>query len=264
MPPPQHYLALCILAAGSFLSAAPVAQAEPLAAGPALVQAYPDFLDRVDGSELVWRDGTRMPIDDGSPAKPLDAMLDHPDLKDMFSMPYPAGEKGIPPAVDFDPGRVRYGPLFQRMYGDCHAPRFMSNAVPVDWLPTRSGKKLKFTKINGAAQALQMVSAELDKLPSSFMEYLMPPAGTYNCRSVAATDRLSPHAYGIAIDINASKADYWQWAKKPAGASVPYQNHVPLEIVDIFERHGFIWGGKWYHYDTMHFEYRPEIIATAR
>jgi D-alanyl-D-alanine carboxypeptidase len=32
----------------------------------------------------------------------------------------------------------------------------------------------------------------------------------------------------------------------------------------LFEQHGFIWGGKWYHYDTMHFEYRPEIIATAK
>jgi len=37
-----------------------------------------------------------------------------------------------------------------------------------------------------------------------------------------------------------------------------------LEIVDIFERHGFIWGGKWYHFDTLHFEYRPEILALAR
>jgi peptidoglycan L-alanyl-D-glutamate endopeptidase CwlK len=32
------------------------------------------------------------------------------------------------------------------------------------------------------------------------------------------------------------------------------------EIVRIFEKHGFVWGGKWYHYDTMHFEYRPEIV----
>jgi hypothetical protein len=28
----------------------------------------------------------------------------------------------------------------------------------------------------------------------------------------------------------------------------------------VFEKHGFIWGGKWYHYDTMHFEYRPELL----
>ena len=32
----------------------------------------------------------------------------------------------------------------------------------------------------------------------------------------------------------------------------------------IFEKHGFIWGGRWYHYDTMHFEYRPEMIAIAK
>ncbi|MDP3291618.1 MAG: M15 family metallopeptidase, partial [Sulfuricurvum sp.] len=27
--------------------------------------------------------------------------------------------------------------------------------------------------------------------------------------------------------------------------------------------HGFIWGGRWYHYDTMHFEYRPELLASS-
>lgn len=30
------------------------------------------------------------------------------------------------------------------------------------------------------------------------------------------------------------------------------------------EKHGFIWGGCWYHYDTMHFEYRPELLEIAR
>ncbi len=44
----------------------------------------------------------------------------------------------------------------------------------------------------------------------------------------------------------------------------------PLPVVSgdqaakAFERHGFIWGAKWYHFDTMHFEYRPEIIALAK
>ena len=31
----------------------------------------------------------------------------------------------------------------------------------------------------------------------------------------------------------------------------------------IFEKHGFIWGGRWYHYDTMHFEYRPELVGAV-
>jgi len=37
-------------------------------------------------------------------------------------------------------------------------------------------------------------------------------------------------------------------------------SQIPIQIVRIFEKHGFIWGGYWYHYDTMHFEYRPELL----
>jgi hypothetical protein len=42
-------------------------------------------------------------------------MLDDPDIKDMFLMKYPLGEKGLAPEVDFDPGRARYAPLFEKM-----------------------------------------------------------------------------------------------------------------------------------------------------
>ncbi|WP_372236783.1 M15 family metallopeptidase [Campylobacter pinnipediorum] len=31
-------------------------------------------------------------------------------------------------------------------------------------------------------------------------------------------------------------------------------------MVDVFEKNGFIWGGRWKHFDTMHFEYRPELF----
>jgi len=34
--------------------------------------------------------------------------------------------------------------------------------------------------------------------------------------------------------------------------------------VEIFENNNFIWGGKWSHFDILHFEYRPEIILKAR
>ena len=33
-------------------------------------------------------------------------------------------------------------------------------------------------------------------------------------------------------------------------------------MVEILERHGFIAGGKWYHFDTMHNEYRPELAGS--
>ncbi|MGW8266533.1 MAG: M15 family metallopeptidase, partial [Longimicrobiales bacterium] len=38
----------------------------------------------------------------------------------------------------------------------------------------------------------------------------------------------------------------------------------PPAVVEAFERHGFVWGGKWAHFDTMHFEYRPEILYYNR
>jgi hypothetical protein len=262
--PCRNFLALVLIATAPTVGLAQARIDSPPDGLTALIKAYPDFLDRIEENNLVWKDGTRMPIDDGKGAKALDAMLDDPDIKDMFLMKYPVGEKGLAPAVNFDPGRVRYAPLFEKMYGDCRTAGFMTNAVDVVWLPSKYGKNVKFTKINGAAAALQKVSDELDRLPQRFLAYLRPTQGTYNCRPIAGTNRQSAHGFGIAIDIAGAHSHYWAWSKPDADGHFPYKNEIPREIVDIFEKHGFIWGGKWYHYDTMHFEYRPELTATPK
>jgi len=254
-------LLLLILVAGGVLPRP--GGASPAADLLSLLKAYPEFLDRIDGNELVWRDGTRMQIDDGIAAKTFGAKLDRPDIKDMFSMRYPLGEQGVPPKVDFDPGRIRYEALFRKMYGDCKASGFMRNMVDVTWLPHKDGKVVKFNKVNGAAAALQKVSSELDDLPDRFLTYLRPTQGTYNCRDIAGTSRQSAHGLGIAIDIASAHSYYWRWARLDKEGRIPFRNETPWEIVRIFEKNGFIWGGKWYHYDTMHFEYRPEIIAAS-
>ncbi|MDR2663684.1 MAG: M15 family metallopeptidase [Treponema sp.] len=51
-------------------------------------------------------------------------------------------------------------------------------------------------------------------------------------------------------------------AANPEWYKIPYSGrwHPPLSVVRIFERYGFCWGGKWPLFDTMHFEYRPEIL----
>ena len=67
----------------------------------------------------------------------------------------------------------------------------------------------------------------------------------------------------MAIDVSTRFSDYWYWVD-PSGKKVAYKNRIPGAIAEVFERHGFVWGAKWYHYDTMHFEYRPEIVAPAR
>ncbi len=230
----------------------------------ALVAAYPGFLTRAEGNDLVWLDGTRMPIDDGRAGKPFELLLDSPDIEDQFFSPYPLGNKGLAPGENVDPGRVRFEPLFKRMYGDCRKGSVEGHLVSVPWLPKHQGGKVKVTAVNGVDKALAAVSAELDALPEALIKFLKPSSGTYNCRVIAGTGRTSVHAYGAAIDINSAHASYWRWEKPDSAGHYPYRNVIPIEIVDVFERHGFIWGGKWYHYDTMHFEYRPELIALAK
>ena len=73
---------------------------------------------------------------------------------------------------------------------------------------------------------------------------------------------MSAHSYGIAIDLNPDKGAYWRWQKGNLSEYPRYQ--FPEQIVQVFEKYGFIWGGKWYHFDLMHFEYRPELIEKSR
>ena len=48
----------------------------------------------------------------------------------------------------------------------------------------------------------------------------------------------------------------------PDWYAIPYARRwmVPETVVRAFEVQGFVWGGKWLFFDTMHFEYRPEIL----
>ena len=219
-----------------------------------LVRAYPDFLQGHDGHWLLLKDGRRFAISDGRTDKSFDDMLADPDIDDMFYAAYPAGAPPGPPPLDFDPGRVRYEPLFEAMYGDCRRGEVAPKLHRIAWLPRHHGGSVAVTTANGVDKALAAVSAELDGLPQADMKYLIPDSGTYNCRAIAGSPSRSAHGWGAVIDINSAAADYWRWSGKG------WHNRVPAAIVGVFERHGFIWGGRWSHYDTMHFEYRPELL----
>jgi hypothetical protein len=134
------------------------------------------------------------------------------------------------------------------------------NLVTIPWMPKSGGKPLPVSRINGVAERLKQVSEELESLPENIRKFAYPSAGTYNCRVVADTGIRSAHAWGIAVDLNTDYSDYWLWAGKKGAKEIPYKNRIPREIVAVFEKHGFIWGGRWGHYDTMHFEYRPELL----
>jgi hypothetical protein len=224
-----------------------------------LVAAYPNALAGHDGNVLRWRDGTVMPVADGAESKAFAELLRHPSIADQLRLPYPRGPLEQPPAADADPGRFRNAAFFSKMYGDCKAGEVAARMVSLPWLPLTWGKPIRITSVSGVDAQLRAVSEEIDALPKKFKRAAYPIAGTYNCRAVADTGQPSPHGYGIAIDLNTAVSDYWYW--RPHAGTIVYRNRMPAEIVAIFEKHGFIWGGKWYHFDTMHFEYRPELLV---
>jgi hypothetical protein len=224
-----------------------------------LVSSYPEALVRRDGAHVYWRDGTSMDVTDGRDDKAFDDLLANASILDQFRLHYPHGRLAAPPALNADPGRFRNEAFFRKMYGDCHKGEVQRNMAPITWLPKTWGKTVQVTRVNGVASTLKQVSDEIDALPATIKAAAWPIAGVFSCRAVKDTGRPSMHAYAAAIDLNLKTSDYWLW-QTAKGGNIPYRNRMPQEIVDIFEKHGFIWGGKWYHYDTMHFEYRPELL----
>ena len=178
----------------------------------------------------------------------------------MFRYRYPAGDAAVAPSADYDPGRARNAAFFEKMYGSCVKGDVAARLTTVAWLAARSRQTVEMTVVNDVAGQLAKVVADLEVLPAWSAKFLVPPGGTYNCRAVAGTAQASAHGYGIAIDIAVKPAHYWRWSKPDAAGRPVWRNAIPLEIVGAFERHGFIWGGRWAHYDTMHFEYRPELL----
>jgi hypothetical protein len=116
-------------------------------------------------------------------------------------------------------------------------------------------------KINEAARSDPAVRKWLSELSS---------IAAWNWRNIADIKTRSNHAYGVAVDIlpnqklYRSLEKYWLWAAKTNKEwwNVPYSRryHPPQAVIKAFEAYGFVWGGKWAFYDTMHFEYRPEIL----
>lgn len=103
-----------------------------------LLHAYPNALAGFDGANLIWRDGTRMAVDDGRPGKSIADQIQSGSILDQLRMVYPAGAP-FDPVPQQDPGRVRNRAFFYKMYGDCRGGEVASTLVPVVWLPNTWG-----------------------------------------------------------------------------------------------------------------------------
>ena len=233
--------------------------------------AYPQCIQEAFEDCIVWADGQVMDIENSDVSKSVFDKIKNPSFADQLEQdPYILGKPESDP--ENDSGRIRFEPFFRKMYGNS-PEEVEANLVEVVWMPKVFGqgaRTLRVTKINSIHEKIQKISEELEELVLVYPEYIQfvdQPGGTYCWRTIAGTNRLSNHSFGMTIDINITHSHYWQWDLKKEHravceeAELLYRNAIPWEIVAIFEKHGFIWGGKWYHYDTMHFEYRPELMV---
>ncbi|MFV0468151.1 MAG: M15 family metallopeptidase [Dysgonomonas sp.] len=220
--------------------------------------AYPDFVKSFDGTYILLNNGKKIIYDDRKNNKTNDELLNDPSVADMFRYLYVKG-KTTAPAEYEDPGRIRNENFMKAMYGSTSS-EVQKNLTTIVWCPNLVNAKIKITTINGVDRQLKKISDELDKHPE--LKKYLEGATTFNWRIIAGTKRLSTHSFGTSIDLNVKYSNYWQWDCncKKENVKLSYKNRIPQEIIAIFEKYGFIWGGKWYHYDTMHFEYRPELL----
>jgi hypothetical protein len=227
----------------------------------ALMLAYPDSVAGVErgGDGLVYvvtAAGEKLVYDDGR-EKSYEQQLAEADIQDAMAQPYPLDMIRTVPEGNDDPGRIRCYALMHALYG--------GDRGAVEKSLRSVGGCGPFNQKNGAALALEAAFGDISGMAGAqpgVSGYVYPISGTYNYRVIAGTNTLSSHAFGIAIDLCSKAGDYWRYATK-AQAQQRIESY-PEALVKTMESHGFIWGGKWAHFDYLHFEYRPELIIKAR
>lgn len=85
----------------------------------------------------------------------------------------------------------------------------------------------------------------------------------FNYRTIRGTDRLSKHAFGMAVDINPLQNPHVRNGRiaPPSGEVYIDRNQHFAHKIDksdlvylLFKSYGFIWGGNWQSKDYQHFE----------
>lgn len=228
----------------------------------ALETAYPGLVVEIAQGVVSMPDGQVLPLgrDDGRAPKDL---LTDARIAEQFRYPYPLEFTLEPRKTPWmDPGRVRNDAFFRALYFQTEAEARAS--LRKVQFQGQGRVNYYMTDKHGVACQLAAAMDEISQGPDATHPSLRNVGGSFNWRKIAGTNRLSAHSFGIALDLNTKYGGYWRWGGEAEGQVSEYRNGIPEGVVRVLERYGFIWGGKWHHYDGMHFEYRPELILYAR
>lgn len=249
----------------------------------ALKRAYPDQISemgyrngdwaiRVNGEWIYWANGRLLPR----------KARHHWHLFARYSFqPYMTGPLDVP-TLDPDEER-RLRSVLNRMesnpprrhnafpgalYGFRTAGGARETTVVIDFLGFRVRvHPMVREPLKHIGEEVRRLAEEDDEI-RTFLRDLLYVEGFY-WRPIAGTNTVSYHGYGVAVDLIPRsyyrRAAYWRWSEESGIEewwNIPVQRRwvIPMPIVESFERHGFVWGGRWLFFDAIHFEYRPELF----
>jgi hypothetical protein len=222
-----------------------------------ILNAY-DIAFDPDTSEFIDRDGDRVVYEGPTGRSPRELLTDA-TIGDQFQYLYPLDFDLTRREVAWeDPGRIRNEDFMRFLFGETEG-EVRSSLTQVHTADGRAS-----FNVTQRYDVDCQLEAALAQLGNDFPRIFTSIGGSFNWRMISGTSRLSVHSFGAAVDVNTSMGGYWRWSGAEQGAVGGYQNQIPEEVVSAFETYGFIWGGKWHHFDGMHFEYRPELIVYAR
>ncbi len=159
--------------------------------------------------------------------------------------------------------------FFYNLIYDCETRRAVEQHITkVSFLGKRSNIHERIKEPLAAVEKQILEAAETDPETKAFVDTLAS-ADSYNWREISDSGSRSFHSMGIAVDVLprgwGQKNIYWAWRRDIDPENwmlLPLDRRwtPPQTVIRIFEKNGFIWGGKWTIWDNMHFEYRPEVI----
>jgi hypothetical protein len=115
---------------------------------------------------------------------------------------------------------------------------WVGNHISTETMPilgSMTCNTLMFPQLRAALQEIEARGLASAIHPSQY-------GGCYVPRFIAGTTTLSNHAFGLAFDVNVPENE-----RGTVG-------QINRDVVGIFQRWGFTWGGTWHFTDPMHFE----------
>lgn len=123
----------------------------------------------------------------------------------------------------------------------------VDNIVTVDIPQLKNVKNANNGRIQFDKQAAEQLKAAWAEVEAAgLLDRVLVWNGSFARKAVGG--KLSSHALGLAFDIN--------YENNPTGVAPPYPGETGSvrELVEIFQKHGFLWGGDWRVPDGGHFQ----------